>query len=191
MEPTRSAITKHCSRLSGLRCAAPPIRVPDRSRCGSAAEGFPNVAALQTPMEQLITLRLWIAPPVTAHHPVAPSSLSPTTHGGVLVSGEAWSFTGRQTPLRIGHPGLVFRPPRQNSPRPQARAPASAASPLKPRLVRGFVVLGVRICSTTPKTQDVVFDRRHIRRVKHARSRVKGLVRPAARSAKPRPLDDA
>ena len=29
--------------------------------------------------------------------------------------------------------------------------------PLKPRHWRGFVVLGVRICSTTPKTQDVVF----------------------------------
>lgn len=92
MEPTRSAITKHCSRLSGLRCAAPPIRVPDRLRGGYAAEDFSNVAALQTHLRQLITLRLEIAPPVTAHHPVAPSSLVLPPTAGFWYRGEVWEL---------------------------------------------------------------------------------------------------
>lgn len=72
------------------------------------------------------------------------------------VSGEAWSFTGRQTPLRIGHPGLVFRPPRQNSPRPQARALAGAASPSKPRHRAGLCRSGAEDMFHERQTQDVV-----------------------------------
>lgn len=75
--------------------------------------------------------------------------------------GEAWMLYRALIRAQNWSPRSRIRPAKTRFfPRPQARAPVSAASPLKPRLVRGFVVLGVRICSTAPRTQDVVFDHR-------------------------------
>ncbi len=48
------------------------------------------------------------------------------------------------------------------SPRPQAEGAGNTVLPVEAPLTRGFVVLGDRICSTPPKTQDVVFDHRLI-----------------------------
>lgn len=105
------------------------------------------------------------------------------------VSGEAWSFTGRQTPLRIRHPGLVFRPPRQNSPRPQAMGVGSSASPVEAPPCAGLCRSGAEDMFHERQTQDVVFARRLICRVERAWKGVKALARPAGRSPKPRGLD--
>lgn len=157
MEPARGAITEHCSRCQGYGMLHRQSASLTASGVALRRRATTQRHRTANPDGQLITLRLWIAPPVTAQHPRARRRrlvLPPMRWVGI---GEAWSFTERRSPRRIGHPGLVFRPTRQNSPRPQAMGVGSSASPVEAPPCAGLCRSGAEDMFHERQTQDVVF----------------------------------
>lgn len=161
MEPTRSAITEHCSRLSRLRCAAPPIRVLDRLRVALRGRVTTQRPRTANPLRQLITLWLWNRSP--GSHPTpsrTPSSLSPTTHAlgryrerpGALQSGDHRAELG----IQVSYSARQDRIPRDLR-RWELVAPHR---PSKPRQRAGLCRSGAEDMFHGRQTQDVVFDQR-------------------------------
>jgi len=89
MEPQRDAITGHRSRCQGYDM--PRRRSASLTAPGAALRWREDPTSSHCKhLEQLITLWLWIAPPVATEHPDAPSSLvlPPTAGFGIRGRGE-------------------------------------------------------------------------------------------------------